>query len=295
MKAIIYTILTYFGLLALSAYVSIPRNAYEEEIKTWHQKRIESLKGENGWLNLAGLLWLKEGENKVGTAKTNDIILPAGKADAYVGSVLVVPNKIVFVSSGSTEVYSAGKLVKQLDVFPTEKPVILEHRDLRWTIIKRGEQFGVRLRDLNHPNLKSFKGVDTYPIDERWKIKAKFTPTLNKKTPITNILGQTEDQDVLGVLSFEVNGKTYTLDALNGGQNKLFLIFSDQTNELETYHTGRFLTVDFPDKEGNVWIDFNKAINPPCAFTAYATCPLPPKQNRINASILAGEKRFGSH
>lgn len=296
MKHLIQIVLVYFGLLTMTAFITNPNNvAYEEEIKSWHQKRIAALKADNGWLNLAGLFWLEDGDNKVGSATANDIILPKGTSEPYIGTVLLVQNKVSFVSSANAEVSFNGKKIKQLQVFPNEKPIVLEHKDLRWTIIQRGDQFGLRLRDLNHPNLKSFKGIETYPIDINWKVKAKFTPTLNKKIPITNVLGQTSDQDVLGTLQFDIKGKTFTLDALNGGDNKLFLIFSDKTNEKDTYHTGRFLTVDFPDKDGIVWVDFNKAVNPPCAFTAYATCPIPPKQNRIEAPILAGEKRFEDH
>jgi len=267
---------------------------YEDEIKTWHNKRIENLKKENGWLNLAGLFWLEEGKNTFGTGSSNKIIFPKGKSDDFLGTLILEKGEVFIETTPEKNIFSNEQAVTKLKIFPAEKPVILKHKSLRWFIIKRGDKYGIRLRDLESPFLKEFTGIHIFPIDEKWKVKAKLVKEENKKIKILDVLGQTNLQDSPGKLVFTVDGKEYGLDALIEGES-LFIIFADKTNKKETYGAGRFVYTTKPDENGEVYLDFNKSTNPPCAFTPYATCPLPPKQNTLPIAVNAGEMNYGHH
>ena len=268
--------------------------AYENEIKDWHKKRVEGLKAENGWLNLAGLLWLEEGENTFGGDIENDINFPKDRSKASLGKFILKDGKVTVVANENADIFQDDQPVKELEIFPSEKPIVLKHQSLRWFIIKRGDKYAVRLRDLESQHLKDFKGIDTYPIQTAWNVKAKFEPTTGKKIAITDITGRTADQDSPGTLVFNIKGKEYRLDAV-GSEKNLFILFADATNKKETYGSGRFLYASLPDADGYTWLDFNKSINPPCAFSPYATCPLPPKQNKLALAVTAGEKKYGEH
>jgi len=279
------------GLISLSF---VNDSTYESQIKEWHKQRIEALKTENGWLNLAGLFWLEEGKNSFGSDADNKIVFPADKSPKNLGEFIVENGQITLEAKPEAEIYNNDQLVSKLVIFPYEKPIVLKHKSLRWFIIKRGDKFAVRLKDLESPYLKEFKGIDTYQVSEDWKVKAKFEPTEGRKIPIIDITGRLDNQDSPGVLVFNIKGKQYKLDALKSGEG-FFILFGDQTNKKETYGSGRFLYTTKLDADGYTDLDFNKAINPPCAFTPYATCPLPPKQNILAVAITAGEKNYGHH
>ena len=270
---------------------------YIGKIKTWHKERIENLKKENGWLNLAGLYWLKEGENTFGTNPKNDIVFPKGTAPGTIG-ILTLKNGVVTAKiNPHLKVVSDGSLVqtKRLRDDTSGDPTIMNLGHLRWFIIKRSGKYGVRLRNLNSKLLDEFTGIETFPIDEDWKITAKFEPyNPPKKISIPSIIGTVEEDNTPGALVFEKNGDEYKLDVIEEG-DEFFIIFADETSGEETYGAGRFLYTDRPNSNGNVILDFNKAYNPPCAFTPYATCPLPPKQNYLKLKITAGEKKYGDH
>ncbi len=186
-----------------------------------------------------------------------------------------------------------GKRIKKEIIFHADssKNPVLSYGSLRWNIIRRGEMTGIRLRDLEHPSIKNFKPIPRYPIDEGWKIKARVISTeFGKSINITDVMGQTTAQKSPGRLQFEILGKTYTLDLLHGDNNDYFIIFADNTNGIETYPSGRYIYPPLAGPDGTTYIDFNKAKNPPCAFTPFATCPLPPKQNILPIEIPAGEK-----
>lgn len=269
--------------------------SYQEEIKTWHQKRIEDLKKEEGWLNLAGLIWLQEGVNTIGGDAKNTITFPSDHSDAVLGKVILKEGKVSFEAEKNASVYQGEELVSRAELFPYKgKPAVLKHKSLRWFIIQRGDKYAIRLRDLESPYLKNFHGIETFPISEDWKIKAQFVPTVGKKLKITDITGRTYEQESPGKLVFKVNGKEYTLEAV-GTKERLHFVFGDLTNKHESYGGGRFLDVPGPDAEGITYIDFNKSYNPPCAFTPYATCPLPTQENKLAVAITAGEKRYGNH
>lgn len=272
---------------------------YISEIKEWHLKRIENLKKENGWLNLVGLYWLKQGENKFGSDKTNDIVFPEGKAPSFIGSLFLKDSIVTIKVNEGVEVKSNGERVNRLELKnDTQKgTTVLELGSLRWFIIKRGDKYGVRLRDLDSELLKTFQGVETYPINSDWKFEAKLeTYNPPKKVEVPNVLDMVDTALVSAALTFEKDGVVYKLDPLDEGK-QYFIIFADETSGSETYGAGRFLSVDKADSNGKIYIDFNKAYNPPCAFTKYATCPLPPKQNHLKLKITAGEKAFhgGGH
>ncbi len=271
---------------------------YIQEIKDWHNKRIDNLKRENGWLNLTGLFWLNEGVNKFGSDKTNDIIFPEGKAPSFIGTLTLKDSTVTFSVNKGIEVKSKGKIVATADLkSDLQGSTVLEYNSLRWFVIKRGDKYGIRLRDLENSLVKSFKGIDTYPINSDWKFEAeleKYNPP--KKLSITNILGMTEENISPGALVFTKDGKQFKLDALVE-DNQYFIIFADETSGEETYGAGRFIYVNKNDSTGKIILDFNKAFNPPCVFTKYATCPLPPKQNHLKLKITAGELMFkgGAH
>ncbi len=278
--------------------------AYREQLDQWHRQRVESLKSENGWLNLAGLFWLKEGQNTVGADPGNDLTFPSDKAPAKLGVIRLNKGVVQFEAAPEVVVQTDGQpLLGDKIVFsPTlAKPVTLAHGSLRWFVIKRGNRYAVRLRDLESPLLREFSGIDRFPIDDSYRVKARLErPTEPRTIPILDVTGQTSQQPLAGTLVFELGGKTYRLDAVGEGSDKLFILFGDGTNTHETYGSGRFLYADKPtqsDASGNglTTLDFNQSINPPCAFTPFATCPLPPKQNRLTVRIPAGEKRYGDH
>ena len=271
--------------------------AYGKEIDAWHQERSASLKSEGGWLTLIGLFWLKEGENKLGSDSVNDIVLPSGKIGKQ-GAILVLKNSVVqFEAPPESGFTVEGKPVTHIelksDVDGT--PTVLHIGSLSLQIIKRGDKFGLRVKDKDNPDRVNFRGTEFYPADLKWRINAQFEPyNPPKPVPITNVLGMESGESSPGAVIFEVDGHTYRLDAITEkGEPKFFMIIADKTSGKETYPAGRYLYVDPPDSSGQMIIDFNKAYSPPCAFTKFATCPLPPRQNRLPFPIEAGEKYSG--
>jgi len=268
--------------------------AYVSEISNWHNKRIQKLQKDNGWLNLVGLYWLKHGENTFGSDSSNDIIFPPG-APPKIGSITlndsvaklnVIENVNVAIDNGSVK-----EALLQNDL--SGNPTIMTCGYYRWNIIKRESKYGIRLRDLNSPLVKNFPGIDIYPADKSWKIEASFIKFPEpRKIMVPTILGTMEENKVIGNLTYTKDGNKYSLVPILEGDS-FFLIFADETNGEETYGAGRFLYTTLPDSNGKVILDFNKAYNPPCAFTKYATCPLPPKENYLHLKVTAGEKKFG--
>jgi len=267
---------------------------YVEEISSWHSERVERLRKETGWLNLVGLFWLKEGENKFGSAKTNDIKFPQGSPE-FIGSFYLTDTVVTVKIAEGIEITSDSETVSEKQMIDDQSgsPTTLELGSLRWYIIKRGDKFGVRLRDLNAAALIDFKGIERFPVDEKWKIEAGFHPyNPVRKISIPTVLGTREEETAAGYLEFNIEGNSYRLEALESGK-QLFLIFADETSGEETYGAGRFLYINKPDSGKKAVIDFNKSYNPPCAFSRFATCPLPPEENYLRIRIEAGEKNYG--
>jgi uncharacterized protein len=268
--------------------------AYQAEIEQWRHAREAGLKADDGWLTVAGLFWLKHGDNTVGTDAASDIVLPKGSAPVRVGefdfhdgitSFQVAPGVSAFVNgqpatSGVLKADSSGA------------PDVLRVNDLTMFVIERGGRYAIRLKDKNSEQRKAFTGLKYYPVKEEYRVVAKFVAYDPPKTiPVPNILGQFEQTSSPGYVAFTLNGRECRLDPITEGDS-LFFIFKDLTSGKETYPPGRFLNTEMP-KNGEVILDFNKAYNPPCAFTPYATCPLPPEENKLPIAIEAGELRYG--
>jgi uncharacterized protein len=254
--------------------------SYTDQTTKWRADYEASLKAPNGWLSVAGLFWLHEGANVLGSDPQSDVVLPAS-APKTAGALDLKGGKVTY-----------EKRVLKSDL--TGHPDVVKIGDVSLTIIERGGKVGVRLRDPNAASRRDFAGCKWFGTDTAWRIHAKWVAYPEpKKIAITNILGMTEAESSPGYAEFAVKGKTMRLEPVSedGG---LFFIFKDATSGKTTYGAGRFLDTEMP-KAGEVELDFNKAYNPPCAFTAFATCPLPPKQNVLASAIEAGEKSYGRH
>jgi uncharacterized protein (DUF1684 family) len=260
----------------LSAAALFATTAFESEIAQWRHDREARLRSDGGWLTVAGLFWLHEGANRVGRDPSNDIVLPDGPPQA-----------------GTFDLHGGKVTMKTADAVRELRPDSSDAAKvgrLSLFLIKRGEKYGIRLKDPQSEYRHSFHGIEYFPASEAYRVTAKFMAE-PRKIPILNIIGQTEQQDCPGYAVFSLNGRELRLSPVLEGPN-LFFIFRDQTAGKETYGAGRFLDAPMP-KDGTVVLDFNKAYNPPCAFTPYATCPLPPPENRLAVRIEAGEKKYG--
>ena len=269
---------------------------YIQSVNEWSSAREERLTRENGWLNLAGLFWLDEGENKFGSDKSSDIIFPEEAPD-FAGAFILEDSIVTVIINDEAPVLIDSQKIKRAELRAdiSGNPQMMDYKNLRWFLIKRGNQYGIRLRDLNSEAVNNFEGIDRYPVNEEWKIAAEFIPFDEpRKINIPTILGTIEEDFTPGKLTFIKDGKDFSLLPTSAGEG-LFIIFADQTSGEETYGAGRFLYAEKPDSSGSVILDFNKAYNPPCAFSKYATCPLPPKENYLKLRISAGEKNYGKH
>lgn len=291
------TILVVF-ILSLFSATAQTDTAYINSIERWDAGRKQSLLAPNGWLNLAGLFWLHPGSNSFGNFATADIAPTQEDFPEKAGTFTLKENGIVeWASEPGVPVTLSDKPVSKLTVFHPDslrQPTLAIGR-FRFTIIKREDKVGIRFRDLESPVVKNFHGIARFPVDASWKFNAVLEPTFGRQIMITNVLGQTAPQPSPGKLVFTYAGKTYKLDAIDEGGDDLFIIFGDETSGSTTYPAGRFMYVPKPGADGKTVLDFNKAFNPPCAFTEFATCPLPPRQNILPIAIPAGEKNFGKH
>jgi uncharacterized protein (DUF1684 family) len=264
---------------------------YVAELKAWQQKRLQGLKNKNGWLSLAGLFWLQEGKNTFGSDKSNDLVITDVKAPRQIGTFFWEKDEVRFAASEKVNVLHEDKSVSELKLESDEKgkPTVLNCGSLTWYIIKRGNRLGVRLKDSQHPRLNKLEKIDSFPVDLQWRVEAVLERFKQpRKVTIPNVLGMESQEEIQGALVFKIKGKEYRLLPL--GDKNLFVIFGDETNGTETYGGGRFLSVAEPDSQGRTIIDFNKAYNPPCVFSEYATCPLPPQENQLKFRVTAGEK-----
>ncbi|MCE7959584.1 MAG: DUF1684 domain-containing protein, partial [Acidobacteria bacterium ACB2] len=294
------------ALLAMSAAAGLAQEpkaaeptaeAYRAEVAAFRAKREAGLRSTSGWLTVVGLSWLSEGENAVGSSRQSAVSLPEGKAPATLGAIRLEKGAATFAAAPGVEVTSDGKPVSSAVLVPDTagKPTTLQHGPLSFFLIERGGRLGVRVKDREAEALKAFRGVETFPVDPAWRVVARFVPhEAPTKLAVPNVLGTTEQEDSPGYVLFEAAGRSFRLDALPEGDG-LFLVFGDETNGKETYGGGRFLYTGKPAADGTVVVDFNRATNPPCVFTPFATCPLPPAGNRLAVRLTAGEKTYGEH
>lgn len=271
---------------------SVPAD-YRAEIVKYRAERLADLTHDHGFLTLAGLYWLKPGANSAGSAKGNNFVLPL-KAPAKLGVFTLSDGKVLFIADPAAFVTSEGKPVTTREMsFESPEQRAIASGDLRMFPIKRGDQVAIRLRDLKSEKRAKFAGLTYYPLSSDHRVVATFIPHATPKTiPIVNVTGQAIDMESPGVAAFTITGRRLQLDAVYEDERRLdlFFIFTDPTSRDATYQAGRYLHAPLP-KDGRVILDFNKAYSPPCAFNEFATCPLPPKQNRLAVRIEAGEKR----
>lgn len=261
--------------------------AHRAAINEWQEKRATRLKAEDGWLSLIGLFWLNEGDNVISLPSAGS---PTVKLVRRGEKVFLEPSTQPMTIE-QKPVATPTELLSDAD---EKGPTFVQMNTVRFNVIKRGERLGLRVKDSQAKTRTEFAGLDYFPTDAKWRVEARFEPyNPVKKIPITDVTGMTSDNIAPGALVFTLDGKEYRIDpVLEEGSDELFLIFKDATSRDDTYQPGRYLYAPMPDKNGKTVIDFNKAYNPPCAFTPFATCPLPPQQNRLPVRIEAGEKRY---
>ncbi len=266
---------------------------HQQAIEAWRANRHERLVRPDGWLTLVGLEWLKDGENRVGSAADNDIRLTGGPA--HWGSVFLQDDLLRFVSADSDKVSINGESLKELELVADNagEPTLVAGGTLSFYAIYRGS-YALRVKDSQARALLDFHGVENYSTDESWRIDGRFVRAEEGASiEITNVLGQISESPVFGTFEFDMDGKTHSLLGLGDeGSGDLWFIFADRTSGHGTYGAGRFLYSDGMPVDGRLTVDFNKAYNPPCAFNPYSTCPLPPQRNRMNFWVTAGEKDF---
>jgi len=273
---------------------SVPsEDVYLAAISDWRQRRHDRLASEDGWLTLVGLEWLREGSNRIGSDAENDIRIAGGPG--LWGTVELSSGELLFTPAPDAQLTIDGTPARSTRLVPdTEgQPTIVRSGSLSFQVILRGS-YALRIKDRRAPTLLAFRGVESYPIDPRWRKETRFIPEEPGKTiEIANVLGQNEDMTVAGVVEFEHEGRDLSLLALKEqGVDSLWFLFADRSNGRETYGAGRFLYSDGMPEDGRVVLDFNKSYNPPCAFSDYSTCPLPPQQNRMDLFVTAGEKDY---
>jgi uncharacterized protein (DUF1684 family) len=301
--------------------------AHKAAIDEWHAARVAKLTGENGWLTLVGLYWLKPGENTFGRAPNNAFALDHAGLPDTLGSFYVEEVKaadgtatrtVRFTKRPGAEVLVLGsetgadgakvefqRPVDQITLLPDAAdggPTVLQAGTLRFYVIERGGRLGIRIRDIQHPLRTQFAGIERWPVSPDWVFDAEWVPyDPPKPIKIGTIIGTVEEMPAWGQVRFRKGLSTYTLDAVLEvpGDEELFVMFKDDTSGRSTYGAGRFMYIPIPKdhtKPGSVRVDFNKAYNPPCAFNEFATCPLPPAQNWLSGiAIEAGEKKYGTH
>ncbi len=278
----------------ISAFAQTADPAYTKSLNEWKSELTQSRM--QNWLTLAGLFWLKPGENAFGSDPGNAIVFPKGPAHA--GVFILQGTDVTAKFLPAAHVTIAGKPATEAKLDPdiSEHPTTVEMGSLRAKVIVRGKRIGIRLKDLDNPSVARYQGPIFYPTNLTYRVTAQFVPETGKKTiDVPNVLGDVEATPISGVAVFKVNGQEVRLTDLGGDPSKgLSFVFNDLTSKTDTYPGGRFLDTD-PVVNGTVVIDFNRAYNPPCSVTPYATCPLAPKENRLAVAIPAGEKYDRKH
>ena len=272
------------------------RLSYEGEILAWRDERLARLTRPDGWLSLVGLHWITPGQTYVGSARDNGTRLALGPPQVGMlslgkdGSIsLTVPKGVEVTVDGAPAV---GRVPLASDADGPPTVVGFNRGDASFVVIKRGDRYGLRVRNALARTRTAFPGLDYFDIDPSFRFTARFEPHPAGKTlDIVNTLGMVEPMANPGRLVFEKDGKAYALEAVDEGDGQLFLIIADRTSGHTTYAASRFLYAAPAGKDGTTVLDFNKAYSPPCAFSAYSTCPMPPPENRLDLAVTAGEKK----
>lgn len=273
---------------------------FQASEKAWREKRQSRLASDSGWLTLVGLDWLQPGENPFGSDPSSAVPLPAGKAPARAGVLVLDGGKVRLVPDPAAGLTIDGKPAptKVLADDAADKPDVVKLGTLSFYVVRRGDRVGVRVKDPDSPVRKNFKGLDYFPADPRWVVTGTFEPYPSpREVAVPTVLGTTDTMLAPGLVKFSIGGREMSLEPVieDPSDPSLWFIFKDATSAKETYGGGRFLYAPMP-KDGKVDVDFNQAYNPPCAFTPYATCPLPPQRNWLPIRVEAGEKAYaGGH
>jgi uncharacterized protein len=277
--------------LALSA--SAGDDAYRGEIERWRQKRVDSLKADDGWLTVSGLFWLKPGETKIGSDPTNDVMLPA-RTPGSLGTLTLAESKATFQPGRDVKITCNGSPFEggEIQSDAGGHSDVLAVGDVKLILIKRGNRLALRMKDNQSPLRASFAGLHWYPPRAEWRIEAKFVAyPVPTKMVMDTIVGESDVAESPGYVTFERDGKRYQLQAIGQKDGSLWFVFRDKTSGRTTHGGARQLDAEAP-RNGLVILDFNKATNLPCAYIPYATCPLAPPQNRLSLAIEAGELKY---
>lgn len=286
------------SLVVMGGLADLPASelSHEDAVRDWRERRHERLSSESGWLTLVGLEWLEEGENRIGSNPSSTVLIKGGP-DNW-GTLYVEGDELRFVPSPGEGITVDGEEVSEVQLVADTQgePTVVRSGSLSFYVIYR-ESYALRVKDAQAPALKNFVGVPAFDFQEDWRFEARFIPSPAGETiEIGNVLGQLSPSPVYGYAEFERDGESYRLLGL-GDENSesVWFLFADRTSGRETYGAGRFLYSDGMPENGKLVVDFNKAYNPPCAFSDYATCPLPPQQNRLDLAVTAGEKDYHAH
>lgn len=295
--SIILTIL--IGAVACSEAPIEVDPTYAAELEAERSQRLARLTAEDGWLSLTGLYWLEPGENRFGSAEDGAVVLPDPSVPDIAGLLVVGPNSevIAFGEEGAGVEINGEPLTEA--VLKTDgdgRPDIITAGRIQFYIIDREGRLGARVKDPEAPTRRDFEGISYFPTDPSFAVEATFEPYEEaREVAIPTVLGTDTTMLAFGVLHFSIAGRDLTLEPYAGSaeDETMFLIFRDQTSGETSYGAGRFLSAEAPGDNGVTVLDFNRAVNPPCAFTPYATCPLPPPQNILDVPIEAGEMYSG--
>jgi hypothetical protein len=267
-----------------------------EEILRWREHRVARLTGPDGWLSVVGLAWLEEGENAVGSDPTSKVLLPSENVPGRIGVIRVEGESAVASFSPGSGVTHAGRPVEtlRLEDDSSGDPTLLRLGSLSFHLIRRHDQLAVRIRDEGSLAREAFTGIDYFPIDPEWHVEARLEPyDPPRSVVVPTVLGSEETYAMPGAIVFSHDGLSHRLEVfLEAGETDLFIVFGDLTNGQDTYGGGRFLYAPPPGEAGSLAVDFNKAYNPPCVFTPFATCALPLPQNKLPIRVGAGEKLY---
>lgn len=269
--------------------------AHRDEVMKWREARVGRLTAPEGWLSLVGLHWIEPGTHRIGSAPDNDLVLAVGPA--HLGTLSLGNGAVTLALADGVEAKIGDGTARSGALAPDSSgaPTTVRFGEASFSVIERGGKFGLRVRDPQAKTRTGFAGIDYFAIAPDWRFEARFEPHPPGRTiDIVNVLDMLEPMKNPGVVVFTKDGKEHRLEALDDtGDGQLFLIFADRTNGKLTYGPGRFLYAPAP-VDGRTVVDFNRAYNPPCAFTAYSTCPLPPPENRLDLAIEAGEKKYAA-
>ena len=280
---------------------AVDSTAYAADTKDWRAKRFDAIAGADGWSTLAGLFWLDSARYTIGSAPANAIVLPADHTPRKFGTLTRVDSSFVFRAAKGVKVTVDSAQLDSVRIASDKgaTPTVMYAGSVTYRVIERVGRFALRVKDSSYVLRRDFKGLEYFPLDTSLRVLARLVPHKTPRTlRIMNVIGQTDEYQSPGMLEFTIGGKPYSLTAAFEGRDttKYFVIFRDATSRETTYPAGRFLYATLVDSAGNTILDFNRAYNPPCAFTAFATCPLPPAENVVKVAIAAGEKRYaGPH